>query len=54
MFESERLIDQYDRNLSGDAWHGDNVWKILGRLRPNRRFRRVSPKLIRFGSWWPT
>jgi uncharacterized damage-inducible protein DinB len=29
MTEVERILDQYDRALNGDAWHGDPVWKIL-------------------------
>jgi DinB superfamily len=41
VLESERLVDQYDRNLNGDAWHGDNVWKILGSVRPDQAFQRV-------------
>ena len=44
MLESERLVDQYDRNLSGDAWHGDNVWKILDSVRPEQAFQRVLPE----------
>lgn len=44
MLESERMVDQYDRNLSGDAWHGDNVWKILDSVRPEHAFQRVLPE----------
>jgi uncharacterized damage-inducible protein DinB len=29
MTEVERILDQYDRAMNGDAWHGDPVWKIL-------------------------
>lgn len=29
MTEVERILDQYDRALHGDAWHGDPVWTIL-------------------------
>lgn len=29
MTEVERILDQYDRALHGDAWHGDPVWQIL-------------------------
>lgn len=29
MTEVERIVDQYDRAMNGDAWHGDPVWKIL-------------------------
>jgi hypothetical protein len=29
MSEVERILDQYDRAMTGEAWHGDNVWSIL-------------------------
>src|SRR5215831_10529623 len=29
MTETQRLLQQYDTVLHGDAWHGDAVWKIL-------------------------
>ena len=29
MTEVGRILDQYDRAMSGEAWHGDNVWSIL-------------------------
>ena len=29
MTEVARIIDEYDRVMSGSAWHGDPVWKIL-------------------------
>jgi hypothetical protein len=29
MTELGRILDQYDRAMNGDAWHGDPVWKIL-------------------------
>jgi uncharacterized damage-inducible protein DinB len=29
MTEVERIVDQYDRVLGGEAWHGDPVWQIL-------------------------
>ena len=29
MTEVERILDQYDRAMNGDAWHGDPVWKTL-------------------------
>lgn len=44
MLEIERLVDQYDRNLHGDAWHGDSVWEILGAVRPEQAFQRLLPK----------
>ena len=43
MLESERLVDQYDRNFNGDAWHGDNICKILDSVRPDQAFQRVLP-----------
>jgi uncharacterized damage-inducible protein DinB len=29
MTEIERILEQYDRVLHGDAWHGDPIWQIL-------------------------
>jgi hypothetical protein len=29
MTEVERILDQYNRAMNGDAWHGDPVWTIL-------------------------
>jgi uncharacterized damage-inducible protein DinB len=29
MTEVERIVDQYDRVMSGSAWHGDPIWKLL-------------------------
>ena len=29
MTEVERILDQYERAMRGEAWHGDNVWSIL-------------------------
>ena len=40
MTEVARILDQYDRALSGDAWHGDNVWKILSDVSPEQAFQR--------------
>ena len=34
MSEVYRILDQYDRAMNGDAWHGDPVWKILEDLTP--------------------
>jgi uncharacterized damage-inducible protein DinB len=30
MTEIDRILKHYDGVLSGDAWHGDSVWKVLG------------------------
>jgi hypothetical protein len=29
MTETQRLLQQYETVLHGDAWHGDAIWKIL-------------------------
>jgi hypothetical protein len=29
MTEVERILDQYDRAMHGDAWHGEPIWQIL-------------------------
>jgi len=34
MSEVYRILDQYDRAMNGDAWHGDTVWKILEDITP--------------------
>ena len=36
--EIDRIVDQYDRAMTGDAWHGDNVWMILGEVSPEQAF----------------
>ncbi len=60
MSETVRLIDQYDRALGGDAWHGDNVWKLLGEVRPEEAFQRVLPEshtiweLVAHMTFWET
>jgi hypothetical protein len=40
MTEVERILDQYDRAMNGNAWHGDNVWCILGSVEPQQAFER--------------
>ena len=32
MSEVSRLVDQFERAIDGDAWHGDPVMTILGRV----------------------
>ena len=32
MTEVQRILDQYDRVMRGDAWHGDAIWQILDRI----------------------
>ena len=29
MTEIQQLVDRYEQTMSGDAWYGDPVWKIL-------------------------
>jgi uncharacterized damage-inducible protein DinB len=41
MTEVERILDQYDRAMNGDAWHGDPVWKILDGITAEQAARRV-------------
>ena len=36
MSEVDRILDQYDRAMNGEAWHGDPVWKILEGLTPEQ------------------
>jgi len=60
MTERVRILDQYDRALAGDAWHGDNVWKILAEVRPEQAFQRVLPEshsiweLVAHMTFWET
>lgn len=49
MTEVERVLDQYDRAMSGDAWHGDNVWTILTAVDPLQAFDR--PLAGRHSMW---
>ena len=41
MNEVERILDQYDRAMNGNAWHGDPVWKILDGISAEQAARRV-------------
>jgi len=40
MTEVERIVGQYDRAMTGGAWHGDSVWEILADIPAERAFRR--------------
>jgi len=44
MTETERILDQYERALDGEAWHGDNVWKTLAAVEPEQAFLRILPE----------
>jgi len=45
MTEVARILDQYDRAMNGDAWHGDPVWKILDGISAEQAAWRVSPPI---------
>lgn len=36
MNEVERIVDQYDRAMNGESWHGDPVWKVLEGVSPEQ------------------
>ena len=60
MTEVERILDQYDRALNGDAWHGDPVWKILDGISAGEAARRVGVdahtiwELVSHMTYWET
>ena len=60
MTEVERILDQYDRAMNGDAWHGDPVWKILDGISAEQAARRVEAnshtiwELVTHMTFWET
>ena len=60
MTEINRILDQYDRAINGDAWHGDPVWKILEGLSPEQAAMQSSPnahniwELVSHMTFWET
>ena len=44
MTESERILQQYDLVMHGDAWHGDPIWHILDGISPECAAYRSFPK----------
>jgi uncharacterized damage-inducible protein DinB len=60
MSEIDRILDQYDRAISGDAWHGDPVWTILEGLAPEQAAMRASSnahsiwELVSHMTFWET
>ena len=60
MTEVERILDQYDRAMNGDAWHGDPVWKILEGISAEQASRRVESnthtiwELVSHMTFWET
>lgn len=43
MTESERIAQQYDLVMHGDAWHGDPIWQILDGISPECAAYRALP-----------
>ena len=60
MTEVERILDQYDRAMNGDAWHGDPVWKILDGISADQAARRAAAdahtiwELVAHMTFWET
>ncbi len=60
MTEVERLLDQYERAMTGDAWHGDPVWTILEGISAEQAASRVHPQrhtiweLVAHMTFWET
>ena len=60
MTEVDRILDQYDRALNGDAWHGDPVWKILDGITAEQAAARAHPQrhtiweLVAHMAFWET
>jgi hypothetical protein len=60
MREIDRILDQHDRAMNGDAWHGDPVWNILKGITAERAAMRVEPnshtiwELVDHMTFWET
>jgi hypothetical protein len=60
MSEIARILDQYDRAMGGDAWHGDPVWTILDGITPQQAATRPDPnshniwELVSHITFWET
>ena len=60
MTEVERILDQYDRAMNGDAWHGDPVWTILDEISAEQAGSRAHPnthsiwELVSHMTFWET
>lgn len=60
MFEIDRILDQYDRAMSGDSWHGAPVWTILEGLTPEQAAMHATPnahniwELVSHMTFWET
>ena len=60
MAEVDRIVDQYERAMNGEAWHGDPVWKILDGVSAEQAAGRASPQvhtiwqLVAHMTFWET
>ncbi len=60
MNEIERTLEQYDRTMNGNAWHGDPVWKVLEGISAEQAARRVGTQshsiweLVSHMTFWET
>jgi uncharacterized damage-inducible protein DinB len=60
MSEVNRILDQYDRAMSGEAWHGDPVWTILEGVTPEQAAMRAGSNshniwdLVSHMTFWET
>jgi uncharacterized damage-inducible protein DinB len=60
MSEVRRILDQYDRAMNGDAWHGDPVWKVLEGVTPDEAASYAHPnshniwELVSHMTFWET
>ncbi len=60
MNEIERILEQYDRAMTGNAWHGDPVWKVLEGISAEQAARRVQARthsiweLVMHMTFWET
>jgi uncharacterized damage-inducible protein DinB len=60
MNEIERILEQYDRAMNGNAWHGDPVWKVLEGIPAEQAGRRVQSQthsiweLVAHITFWET
>jgi DinB superfamily len=60
MTEIDRILDQYERAMNGDAWHGDSVWTILDGISAPQAASRAHPQrhtiweLVAHMTFWET
>jgi uncharacterized damage-inducible protein DinB len=44
--ETERILDQFERAFSGDAWYGDSILEILENVRAEKALARPFPNAL--------